>query len=167
MGFRERLELSTPTNTTGKKAGIREDAGNVTPHCDNPVTSLPVLTHVPRLGKGPHIHSPGSPRTRSRQCLALPSKGLENFADRCKRRSAPLTFSRVKHSSPSGTAGKSTLLQILAGKKLIKGADVTIKGLDVFYQFPEGVTFLGTEWSVTQPINPVRLDTPSHPFPGL
>ena len=45
-------------------------------------------------------------------------------------------------------AGKSTLLQILAGKKLIKGADVTIKGLDVFYQFPEGVTFLGTEWSV-------------------
>ncbi|KAF9780059.1 P-loop containing nucleoside triphosphate hydrolase protein [Thelephora terrestris] len=48
-------------------------------------------------------------------------------------------------------AGKSTLLQILAGKKLIKGADVTIKGLDVFYQFPEGVTFLGTEWAM----NPV------------
>ncbi|KAF9651256.1 P-loop containing nucleoside triphosphate hydrolase protein [Thelephora ganbajun] len=48
-------------------------------------------------------------------------------------------------------AGKSTLLQILAGKKLIKGADVTIKCLDVFYQFPEGVTFLGTEWAM----NPV------------
>ena len=46
------------------------------------------------------------------------------------------------------TAGKSTLLQILAGKKLIKGVDVKIKDLDVFYQFPEGVTFLGTEWSV-------------------
>ena len=39
-------------------------------------------------------------------------------------------------------------MQILAGKRLIKDADVTIKGLDVFYQFPEGVTFLGTEWSV-------------------
>ena len=51
-------------------------------------------------------------------------------------------------SPTRSTAGKSTLLQILAGKKLIKGADVTIKGLDVFYQFPEGVTFLGTEWSV-------------------
>jgi len=48
-------------------------------------------------------------------------------------------------------AGKSTLLQVLAGKRLIKGADVTINGLDVFYQFPEGVTFLGTEWAM----NPV------------
>ena len=47
----------------------------------------------------------------------------------------------------SKTAGKSTLLQILAGKKLIKGAEVTINGLDVFYQFPKHVTFLGTEWS--------------------
>lgn len=54
----------------------------------------------------------------------------------------------------SKIAGKSTLLQILAGKRLIKGADVTIKGLDVFYQFPEGVTFLGTEWSASfLPIN--------------
>jgi len=48
-------------------------------------------------------------------------------------------------------AGKSSFLQILAGKKLIKDADVKIKGLDVFYQFPEGVTFLGTEWAM----NPV------------
>ena len=51
-------------------------------------------------------------------------------------------------SQAANPAGKSTLLQILAGKKLIKGADVKIKGLDVFYQFPEGVTFLGTEWLV-------------------
>jgi CCR4-NOT complex subunit CAF16 len=59
----------------------------------------------------------------------------------------PLSLSRSEISSPvTNIAGKSTLLQILAGKKLIKGADVTIKGLDVFYQFPEGVTFLGTEW---------------------
>lgn len=45
-------------------------------------------------------------------------------------------------------AGKSTLLQILAGKKLIAGADVRIKGRDVFHDSPAGVTFLGTEWSV-------------------
>lgn len=66
--------------------------------------------------------------------------------------SLSLTFLIKKFTN---TAGKSTLLQILAGKKLIKGADVKIKGLDVFYQFPEGVTFLGTEWSVGyKPSNP-------------
>lgn len=45
-------------------------------------------------------------------------------------------------------AGKSTLLQILAGKRLIQDANVRIKDKDVFRQFPEGVTFLGTEWYV-------------------
>jgi CCR4-NOT complex subunit CAF16 len=59
-----------------------------------------------------------------------------------------LPRARTVRKFTAHTAGKSTLLQILAGKKLIKGADVTIKGRDVFYQFPEGVTFLGTEWSV-------------------
>ena len=46
------------------------------------------------------------------------------------------------------TAGKSTLLQILAGKRLISspGTDVSIKGRDVFRQTPDGITFLGTEW---------------------
>ncbi|KIP10393.1 hypothetical protein PHLGIDRAFT_101292 [Phlebiopsis gigantea 11061_1 CR5-6] len=50
-------------------------------------------------------------------------------------------------------AGKSTLLQILAGKRLIskEGTLVLIKGKDVFRQYPEGVTFLGTEWAM----NPV------------
>jgi len=46
-------------------------------------------------------------------------------------------------------AGKSTLLQILAGKKLVAGADVRIKGQDVFRNSPAGVTFLGTDWSVS------------------
>lgn len=46
------------------------------------------------------------------------------------------------------TAGKSTLLQILAGKRLIKGADVRIRDRDVFRDSPPGVAFLGTEWSV-------------------
>lgn len=45
------------------------------------------------------------------------------------------------------TAGKSTLLQILAGKRLISSAEVKIKDKDVFRQYPGGVAFLGTEWS--------------------
>jgi ABC-type uncharacterized transport system ATPase subunit len=49
----------------------------------------------------------------------------------------------------SYTAGKSTLLQILAGKRLVKDAEIRINGLDVFRDSPPGVTFLGTEWSVT------------------
>lgn len=50
-------------------------------------------------------------------------------------------------------AGKSTLLQILAGKRLIsaQGSDVRIKGRDVFRDSPPGVTFLGTEWFVSPP----------------
>ena len=46
------------------------------------------------------------------------------------------------------SAGKSTLLQILAGRRLItsQAADVRIKGKDVFRDSPPGVTFLGTEW---------------------
>ncbi len=48
-------------------------------------------------------------------------------------------------------AGKSTLLQILAGKRLISapGTDVRIKDRDVFRATPQGITFLGTEWCVT------------------
>ena len=50
-------------------------------------------------------------------------------------------------------AGKSTLLQILAGKRLIStaGTDVRIKGRDVFRNTPLGITFLGTEWCVICP----------------
>lgn len=50
-------------------------------------------------------------------------------------------------------AGKSTLLQLLAGKRLVstEGAEVRVKGQDVFRNTPTGVTFLGTEWAM----NPV------------
>jgi CCR4-NOT complex subunit CAF16 len=50
-------------------------------------------------------------------------------------------------------AGKSTLLQILAGKRLVStpGADIRIKGRDVFRDSPPGVEYLGTEWAM----NPV------------
>ena len=135
-----------------ERAGIKQEERNVTPNRDKPVTSLPVFSHVHRLGKEPHFYSPGSPGACSGRYLARSPKGFEDFADRCKRRSTSLSFSRSTSSSPSGTAGKTTLLQILAGKKLIKGADVTIKGLDVFHQFPEGLTWLGTEWYVNASI---------------
>lgn len=41
-------------------------------------------------------------------------------------------------------------MQILAGKRLVTfaGADVRIKGKDVFRDSPPGITFLGTEWFV-------------------
>lgn len=50
-------------------------------------------------------------------------------------------------------AGKSTLLQILAGKRLVtaEGAEIFVKGRDVFRDSPPGVIFLGTEWAM----NPV------------
>ena len=50
------------------------------------------------------------------------------------------------------SAGKSTLLHILAGKKLVTApsAQVNIMGRDVFRDFPSGIALLGTEWSVSQ-----------------
>lgn len=52
-------------------------------------------------------------------------------------------------------AGKSTLLQILAGKRLVTavGSDLRIKDRDVFRDSPPGVTFLGTEWFFSLPLH--------------
>ncbi|KAK1927015.1 P-loop containing nucleoside triphosphate hydrolase protein [Papiliotrema laurentii] len=44
-------------------------------------------------------------------------------------------------------AGKSTLLRILAGKRLTKTRDCKLLGQDVFMNPPQGVVYLGTEWS--------------------
>lgn len=56
-------------------------------------------------------------------------------------------------------AGKSTLLQILAGKRLVTavGSDLRIKDRDVFRDSPPGVTFLGTEWFFSLPLLPLHL----------
>ncbi|CAH7686705.1 P-loop containing nucleoside triphosphate hydrolase protein [Phakopsora pachyrhizi] len=43
-------------------------------------------------------------------------------------------------------AGKSTLLQILAGKRMTR-SKAKVLGQDVFFNTPEGVTYLGTEWA--------------------
>jgi Fe-S cluster assembly ATPase SufC len=57
-------------------------------------------------------------------------------------------------------AGKSTLLQILAGKRLVtsEAARILIKGCDVFRNSPSGVTYLGTEWEVLLAIRSPRGD---------
>ncbi|KAI0306897.1 P-loop containing nucleoside triphosphate hydrolase protein [Multifurca ochricompacta] len=76
--------------------------------------------------------------------------------------SAPASLRDVNISLPKSSrtlligangAGKSTLLQILAGKRLVtsEGAQILIKGRDVFRDSPPGVTHLGTEWAM----NPV------------
>ncbi|KAI9637274.1 P-loop containing nucleoside triphosphate hydrolase protein [Dioszegia hungarica] len=44
-------------------------------------------------------------------------------------------------------AGKSTMLRILAGKRLTKTRCCRILGQDVFMNPPGGVIYLGTEWS--------------------
>lgn len=49
-------------------------------------------------------------------------------------------------------AGKSTILRLLAGKRMpSKGAHIRVFGKDVFYESAGGVTYLGTEWAM----NPV------------
>lgn len=60
---------------------------------------------------------------------------------------APVNSNVSIHTS---LAGKSTLLQILAGKRLVALEDtrILIKGRDVFRDSPPGVTYLGTEWKV-------------------
>ncbi|KAJ3382812.1 CCR4-NOT regulatory complex component [Lobulomyces angularis] len=43
-------------------------------------------------------------------------------------------------------AGKSTILRILAGKRLARG-NLLVLGVDPFNETPTGVTYLGTEWA--------------------
>ncbi|KAJ1556995.1 CCR4-NOT regulatory complex component, partial [Cladochytrium tenue] len=54
-------------------------------------------------------------------------------------------------------AGKSTLLRVLAGRSMAKTGTVRVLGKHPFFESPEGVTYLGTEWAM----NPVvRRDVP-------
>ena len=50
------------------------------------------------------------------------------------------------------SAGKSTLLQVLAGKRMVKDTAIIVKGQDVFRKTPEGIAYLGTEWYALQNI---------------
>ena len=107
--------------------------------------SIDHLTYTHREGDSPSlsnvtIHLPKGPRT-----ILVGANGGEHtpqLGDSFKFRTG------AEHISVIKLAGKSTLLQILAGKRLISspGVDVRIKGRDVFRQTPAGITFLGTEW---------------------
>lgn len=77
--------------------------------------------------------------------LPVPAQLLLDLTEVCS------TFCSVYSLLTTVPAGKSTLLQILAGKRLVNGADILIKDRDVFRDSPPGVTFLGTEWAM----NPV------------
>ncbi|BGP49795.1 CCR4-NOT regulatory complex component [Rhodotorula kratochvilovae] len=76
---------------------------------------------------------------------------------------APPVLTDVNLTLPRGSrclligangAGKSTLLQILAGKRLTR-SHAKVLGDEVFFNTPQGVTYLGTEWA-TNPV--VRSD---------
>jgi len=109
------------------------------------LVSVKNLTFVPQGASEPALDNLSLSLPRGSRTLLIGANGGQSLSLSTKK------FIIIN----SKAAGKSTLLQILAGKRLIKGADVTIKGLDVFYQFPEGVTFLGTEWSVGPAIKPI------------
>ena len=59
-------------------------------------------------------------------------------------------------------AGKSTLLQILAGKRLTR-SNAQVLGQDVFFQTPPGVTYLGQPALplIRALLDPPRRRTPS------
>lgn len=95
-----------------------------------------------------YSHKPGSPPSLEDINIRLPQGSRTiicgaNGGQKSSFIGAPLLIMIFK-------AGKSTLLQILAGKRLITapGAEVRIKDRDVFRDSPPGVTFLGTEWFV-------------------
>jgi CCR4-NOT complex subunit CAF16 len=65
-----------------------------------------------------------------------------------------LTLSRGSRCLLIGAngAGKSTILRLLAGKRMpTRGAHMRVFGRDVFHEAPGGITYLGTEWAM----NPV------------
>lgn len=91
------------------------------------------------------------------RCLLVGSNGAgTSFSlTRSRQKSEPpltvLPFASSPHPLPGGTTpcanaitppGKSTLLQILAGKRLTR-SNAQVLGQNVFFQTPPGVTYLG------------------------
>ncbi|KAI8272172.1 ABC transporter domain-containing protein [Colletotrichum sp. SAR 10_98] len=76
------------------------------------------------------------------------SSGLENISLSVPARSRTLLIG-------ANGAGKTTILRLLAGKRLAPQGGISIGGVDPFKEGLEGVTYLGLEW-VLNPI--VRTD---------
>jgi CCR4-NOT complex subunit CAF16 len=99
-----------------------------------------------------YSHTPDTPPALRNISICLP---LGSRTIICGANGGQLYSAYVDdHNGYFVSAGKSTLLQILAGKRLVtaEGADVRIKDHDVFRKSPPGVAFLGTEWSVKPPL---------------
>jgi CCR4-NOT complex subunit CAF16 len=98
-----------------------------------------------------YFHDPSGPPSLSGVNISLP-KGSRTLLIGANGgvhfRLTTINISVYRHLF--SLAGKSTLLQILAGKRLVssEGARILIKGCDVFRNSPAGVTYLGTEWEV-------------------
>ncbi|BFZ58322.1 CCR4-NOT regulatory complex component [Savitreella phatthalungensis] len=83
---------------------------------------------------------------------AIAVKGL-NFSHSPE---LPLSLVNINLSLPPGSttllvgangAGKSTILRLLAGKRIAPQGQVFIKGKDPFRDNVDGITYLGTEWA--------------------
>ena len=97
-----------------------------------------------------YFHDPSGLPTLSNINISLP-KGSRTLLIGANGGVHSISVIDVSVYQPSfSSAGKSTLLQILAGKRLVvsEGARILIKGCDVFRNSPSGVTYLGTEWEV-------------------
>jgi len=94
-----------------------------------------------------YAHSPLHPPALDQVSLHLPAGSRTLLIGANGGPYSPFPFA-VTHLP---IAGKSTLLHILAGKRLVStpGSQVVVKGRDVFRDTPDGITYLGTEWSVT------------------
>ena len=123
----------------GKDGRVKERGGTKDQCWECPPFNSPAsLTFIP------HLRAPLSQMSTFSSPLArAPCSSVQTAVSPC--------FCTRHHLTHLLTAGKSTLLQILAGKKLISapGTDVRVKGCDVFRDTPDGITYLGTEWSVT------------------
>ena len=100
-----------------------------------------------------YSHTPDAPPSLRNISIHLPPGSRTILCGANGGRCYPITFCIYRPRTTvlnCVSAGKSTLLQILAGKRLVtaEGADVRIKGKDVFRDSPPGVTFLGTEWFI-------------------
>ena len=91
-----------------------------------------------------YAHSPLNPPALDRVSLHLPTGSRTLLIGANGGPSSPLSF----FATHLPIAGKSTLLHILAGKRLVT-TPVFVKGRDVFRDTPDNITYLGTEWSVT------------------
>lgn len=110
-----------------------------------------------------YSYHPGSPPSLLDINLNLPRGSRTLIVGANGGDSVSITPRYSSHLRVRYVAGKSTLLQILAGKRLVSidGADIRIKGRDVFRDSPPGVTYLGTEWyaHMTASTSPCRSDS--------